>query len=135
MNITSTSRPFTDAVNELRARKKMRFVDLESGCGRARSTAWFNNLINGDVWSVSPPDVGTFQDLADLLETNEQAVREMIAEEWFGVTPSTEYSARVRDLAADLDALPEMNFHLVRMLINQLGPANIAPQSATNGGS
>jgi hypothetical protein len=101
----------------------MRYGDLEAGCNRARSTAWFNTLINRGTWTVSPPDDSVLDELAHLLGTTRRRVAEMIAEEWYGVATAG-LSARVRSLATRIDALDEKDVVLVEALIQRLQPSD-----------
>ena len=118
-------RPFTSRIIELR--RHMRYTDLENKSNRARSTAWFNNLVNGrSQWNVNPPPDQTIDDLATLMSTTAEHVRQMIAEEWYGVR-TTELSARVRSLAPRLDALNADDAALVEQLVQRLQPASLKP--------
>ncbi len=115
----NVQRPFTSRIEALR-RKGMRFVDLQNGCDEARSSAWFNKLINSSSpWVVSPPGRDTLAGLSALTGASKRQVREWIAEEWYGVVP-TEQSARVRGLAGRLDALGDEDFALVETLVQRL---------------
>lgn len=120
MDITLNKRPFTRRIMEVKDRRGYRYADLEARCNRARSTAWFNNVVNGRP--VSPPTDSTLADLAALLETTERHVAEMVAEEWYGVMV-TDHSPRVRALAPRLDALSKDDAALVEQLIQRLLPA------------
>ena len=114
------SRPFTDRINALRGQQRLRYADLETNANRARSTAWFNNLVNKGTWAVSPPPRDTWTDLAALLGTSADDVRQMIAEEWYGVTPGQGVSPRVAGLAKRLDVLDEGDAALVEALVQRL---------------
>jgi len=75
----SHGRPFTESINALRS-KGYRFQDLSVRSDEARSTAWFNNLVNSeDPWAVAPPSDRTWQGLARLLGITEQHLRELVA--------------------------------------------------------
>ena len=98
-------RPFSSRLEEIRRLRGYRFVDLEQVAGRARSSGWFNNLLNGrSPWRVQPPSDDTIDDLAHLLETTPTHVREMIAEEWYDVA-RTEQSGRVRQFVLGIISL------------------------------
>src|SRR4051812_14542908 len=117
----SDARPFSNRVAELRGRG-YRYADLEEKSRRARSTAWFNKLMNSSSpWVVSPPDQGTLEALAELLETTARHVAEMVAQEWYGVK-RTEQSPRVAALTPRLDALTKEDAELVESLIQRLQP-------------
>lgn len=111
--------PFTDRVNALRGRG-LRYADLEARCRRARSTAWFNILVNQGTWAVNPPPQSTWKPLAGLLEVSEDTVREMIAEQWYGVSVHDHVSARVKVLAPRLDALSDQDAALIDNLLQRL---------------
>ena len=119
LKMLNVDRPFTSKVRGLRARGK-RYADLEAGCQRARSTAWFNNLVNSsDPWAVSPPGDDALDGLATLMGTTRRRVQEMIAEEWYQVR-RTDFSPRVHDLASRLDGLSEDDAALVEALVQRL---------------
>jgi hypothetical protein len=113
-------RPFSSRLEEIRRLRGYRFVDLERFAGRARSSGWFNNLLNGrSPWRVQPPSDDTIDDLAHLLETTSTHVREMIAEEWYDVG-RTEQSGRVAALAPRLDALSDEDADFVEQMVQRL---------------
>jgi hypothetical protein len=62
----SPQRPFRDRVDEIRRMRKLSYVDLEERGYRARSTAWFNTLVNQSRWRAGPPADDTIDDLASL---------------------------------------------------------------------
>jgi len=101
----------------------MRYADLEAGSDRARSTAWFNNLVNRGPEAVSPPTQETFAGFARLFGVTPQDVALMIAEEWYGAR-QTELSARVRGLAPRLDRLSNEDAALVEALVQRLQPTD-----------
>lgn len=77
-------RPFTALVEGLR-KSGFRYQDLVTGSGEARSSAWFNNLVNGSTpWVVSPPAPDTWPRLAALFNIEPDHLQSLIAEEWFG---------------------------------------------------
>ena len=80
-------RPFSALVEGLR-KSGFRYQDLVTRSGEARSSAWFNNLVNGSTpWVVSPPAPDTWPRLAALFNIEPDHLQSLIAEEWFG--PST----------------------------------------------
>lgn len=80
---TQAPRPFTDLINALR-RDGYRYQDLVNKSGEARSSAWFNNLVNSnDPWVVSPPAPSTWSGLATLCGVSVDHLKVAIAEEWF----------------------------------------------------
>jgi hypothetical protein len=118
---TLTNRPFTARVESLRARG-YRYSDLASGCDDARSSAWFNNLCNSsDPWKVSPPSRDALPGLATLLGVSQKAVKEMIAEEWYGVGRTEPLSARVQALGPTVDRLSDEDFARIEDLATRLG--------------
>lgn len=122
--MNGSGRPFQAKVNDLRDRG-LRYADLEAQSDRARSTAWFNNLVNGGPWQVDPPRKNTFERFARLFKTDEAEVRRMISEEWFGIV-QTSTSPRVRAIASRLDALDSDDFELVEALVQRLQPPPVA---------
>ncbi|WP_186814905.1 hypothetical protein [Cellulomonas terrae] len=92
-------RPFTALVNALRA-KGYRYQDLVNRSGEARSSAWFNNLVNGSTpWIVAPPNPETWERLATLFGITEQHLSEAIAVEWFGAASGSDLEPEVRAVA------------------------------------
>lgn len=114
------SRPFSRRLSDIRQQRGYRYADLERVASRARSSGWFNNLLNGRTpWRVQPPSDDTLDHMAKLLETTRTHVCEMIAEEWYGVT-RTDQSARVAALAPRLDALSDADADFVEELVQRL---------------
>ena len=129
----SYGRPFTDALNALRSRG-YRFQDLSVRSDEARSTAWFNNLVNSDdPWAVAPPSDRTWPGLAQLLGITEAHLRELIAAEWFGVKASVipGDTRTFVDLAADL---PPRDVELLTAIARRLkqGPRQLTRAEALN---
>lgn len=122
-----TVRPFTDRLNSIRQDNRYRYADLEAKSDRVRSTAWFNNLINGGTWAVSPPPRDTWSGLASLLETSVDDVRRIVAEEWFEVPPPEKMSSRVAALRSRLDDLSDEDAGLVEALVQRLTMTSPTP--------
>ena len=119
---STEGRAFTSRVLALRA-AGARYQDLADRSYDARSTAWFNNLVNShDPWAVSPPSPGAWPGLSQLLGVTEPRLCEMIAEEWFAVS-ATDVPSRVRDLVALLSPLSDGDLDLLRGLVERLGQA------------
>ena len=117
----SATRPFTSRVNEVRTRKHLRYTDLASGCLDARSSAWFNHLCNASTpWEVNPPGDAALAGLARLLEVNTEGLREMIAQEWYGVGRAESLSPRVQSLRPTLEALEPEDFARIEDLALRL---------------
>jgi len=122
----SHGRPFTESINALRS-KGYRFQDLSVRSDEARSTAWFNNLVNSeDPWAVAPPSDRTWQGLARLLGITEQHLRELVAAEWFGVKASATPDS-TRAIADLLKDLPPRDVELVTAIARRLkqGPRQL----------
>jgi hypothetical protein len=120
----NAKRPLTTKINDLRQQAGMRYADLARECDEVRSTAWFNKLVNGSTpWVVSPPSDDTIDGFVRLLGGTADDVRAWIAEEWYGVVPS-ELSARVRGLAARVDALSPQDFRLLDALLTRLSSSS-----------
>lgn len=118
------TQPFTRRVRALRS-DGLRFQDLVEGSRGARSSAWFNNLVNRGASAVSPPPADTWTGLAALFGTDTAHVREMIAEEWFGVR-AHDVPDRVRGIAAAVVALSDDDFDLVATLVRRLGETAVS---------
>jgi hypothetical protein len=124
-------RPFTDAVNRKR-RQGLRYIDLETESNRARSTAWFNNLVNARTpWKVSPPSRESFAGLCKLFDVDEALLRQWIAQEWYG-SEVAKFSPRVVALARQIDELDQKDAELVAALIARLtgGTVNVLAAAA-----
>lgn len=117
----NTREPFRDAVQALRD-QGVKYQDLHLDAQRVRSTAWFNNLVNNGASAVSPPTADAVEGFAALFKTTPERVKEMIAEEWYGVRME-ELSPTVQHLASRIDALDEADVKLVESLIQRLQPA------------
>jgi len=127
-------RPFTALVNRCR-RDGLRYEDLDRNSHRARSSAWFNNLVNSyrGPWKVAPPSPEAWPGLATLLGISEQHVREAIAREWFGVGPDVSTTADVRqiiDIARDLDP---SDLALLRLVAQRLSTPRVSDTQAIPG--
>ena len=132
----SGTRPFTSRVNEVRARKRLRYTDLASGCLDARSSAWFNNLCNASTpWKVNPPDEAALAGLARLLEVETESLREMISQEWYGVRREEPLSPRIQSLRPTLEALAPEDFSRVEDLALRLSHLARLTSSLTEAGS
>jgi len=118
------SRPFRDKIDQIRTTRKLRYSDLANESQDARSSAWFNKLITGERWDVSPPDWSTIDRFAALMGTTHAHVCQMIAEEWYGVIAIEQSSSRVRELASRLDALEPDDYVYVERLVMRLLPSD-----------
>lgn len=99
------------------------FRRMEAGSDRARSQAWWNNLVRYGGWEpegarVGPPPPEAIASIAKLFKRTAKEVREMIAADWYKVYPTPEISARVRQ--TPLNALTEDDAKLVESLIRRL---------------
>ena len=116
----SSPRPFTDAINRKRAEDGLRFIDLETKSSRARSTAWYNYLVNSTTpWKVNPPTKDTFTGLRKLLGVSEQVLKNWIAQEWYGSSPDN-VSTRVTVLADAIDALSEEDYVMLVAVLTRM---------------
>jgi hypothetical protein len=94
-------------------------------CG-GRSQAWWNNLVNYGAWRgpgnqrVGPPPPEAIHGIATLFKVTKQEMCDMIAADWYGVTPPPEVSQRVRRLETAVDALKEADFNMVEALVRRL---------------
>lgn len=118
------ARPFTEKVVEVRSRRRLRYSDLANESDDARSSAWFNKLLNhSDPWVVNPPTRDTFDGLTTLLGVSESTLCQMIAEEWYGVA-TAEPSARGRSLGPALDQLTDDDYRIAEQVVHRLNAAN-----------
>ena len=116
---TSTSRPFTALINALR-RDGHRYQDLVNKSNEARSSAWFNNLVNGsDPWAVSPPAPAAWPGLAALFGVSVDHLKAAIAEEWFGAQDGG-LTARERGLVDVSKRLIDDDHEMLRRLAVRL---------------
>lgn len=113
-------RPFTQMLRNLR-RDGARYQDLVNRSGEARSSSWFNNLLNAprSPWVVAPPDPEAWPGLARLLDVSEPHLREAIAQEWYGVGDDS-FSTDARRLAEAVEALDEGDRSMVAAFAQRL---------------
>ena len=118
--MTIDDRPFTGLVNRLRTERGYRYSDLVNKSGEARSSAWFNNLVNApDPWAVTPPDPDAWPGLMSLFGITEDHLREAIAEEWFRVRRN-EVPSIQPDVLNVIASLDEGDIGLIRSLAERL---------------
>lgn len=105
IDIDSTKGPFRDAVVKLYAwGHGLRFQDIAAGCDHVRSATWWNQVHNAKA--VSPPAVELMPYLGKVLGFPAEAVAEMVAAQWYGVTKA-DVSERVARMAPLIDSLSE----------------------------
>jgi hypothetical protein len=105
--------------------RQMDYVTMSVMCERARSHAWWKNLVEHGAWGgfsgrVGPPDPEALAGIAKLFGTTEEQVAAMIAADWYGVHPDTEVSTRALALGPLLDQLSEPDLDLVEALVRRL---------------
>lgn len=108
---------------------KMRYADMEIGCDRARSSAWWNNLIRYGAWNgysgrVAPPPPEALDGIVKLFETvrpgiTKEEVAAMIAADWYQVQCS-EVSPRVRQMESAIDQLSQPDADLIESVARRL---------------
>lgn len=81
-----SARPFTHALKGVRDTTGS-YADVARRAGYARSTSWLTKLASArEPWSVAhPPTPACLPALARMFGVSEARVREMVAQEWFGV--------------------------------------------------
>ncbi|MEV0344010.1 hypothetical protein AB0H49_33875 [Nocardia sp. NPDC050713] len=104
----------------------MDYQDMAHACDRARSHAWWRNLVEHGAWGgiagrVGPPDPDALDGIARMFGTTPEQVGVMIAADWYGVHQDEQISSRVRQLAAVIDELTEEDADLVESLARRLG--------------
>lgn len=130
-NTTWGPRPFTALVEGLR-KSGFRYQDLVTRSGEARSSAWFNNLVNGSTpWVVSPPAPDTWPRLAYLFDIAPNHLQSLIAEEWFG--PSTgELTTAQRALLDKVKHLGDEDLELLGRIATRLAQPVKTPEEQLN---
>ena len=103
--------------------RRLTYEEISRRSKWARSSAWFNNLVNRDVgpnyWGVNPPGPDTWDGIAELLNVTADDVRQMVAHEWFGVKQEGT-SERVAALATRLDKLDDEDANFIDSLLTRL---------------
>ena len=110
------SEPFRQKVVDLN--RTMRFSDMAHECNDARSSAWWNNVKNGQRVAPPPPEI--LDDIGRLFGVPAERVAEMVAEQWYGISPTADLSMRVRAIGSSLDALSDRDYALVESLVHRL---------------
>ncbi|MDX3313048.1 helix-turn-helix transcriptional regulator [Streptomyces sp. ME08-AFT2] len=110
-----TTAPFADRVRHINACFHT-YAQMAGMTGR--SAAWWNNLALGK--SVNPPPPDLIPDMASMLGVPERRIREMIAEEWYGVRPDDSASRRAMALSSDLVMLDDADYEVVEKLTRHL---------------
>jgi hypothetical protein len=119
ITILEHQRPFTALVQVLRG-AGYRYQDLSERSYGARSTAWFNNLVNSDdPWRVAPPPRATWAGLAHLFDVDEGHVQELVAQEWFSIRRSNVTNA-VLGMASAINALEPDDLELLKQIARRL---------------
>lgn len=127
--MNNQERPFTTAVRLLRD-KGARYNDLASKSFAARSTSWFNKLLNSrDPWVVNPPNPDTLVGLRILLDVPDQVLRRWIATEWYGI-PGGEQPQRTDSLARSISHLDPEDRTMVEVLAMRLRRQKASPVHA-----
>jgi hypothetical protein len=110
--------PFADRVRHINAYYHT-YAEMAEMTGR--SAAWWNNLALGK--SVNPPPPHLIPDMASMLGVSERRIREMIAEEWYGIRPddsSPRAGRRAVELSADLTMLDDADYEIIEKLTGRL---------------
>jgi hypothetical protein len=82
----------------------------------ARSSGWFNKLVNEDVGNPPPP--ATLEGLAQLLRVSRRRVAELVAEQWYGVRPDDEIPPHLRALLEALQGVAEEDLPYIEQLVD-----------------
>src|SRR6266545_6985005 len=104
-----TMTPFRDTASRISKRKD--YITMSVDSNRARSHAWWKNLVEYGAWSgpgstrVGPPDPEALAGIARLFGTSKEQVAAMVAADWYGVHPDAGLSARALNLGPVLDDL------------------------------
>lgn len=108
---------FTEAIRRLNS-NGMTFNRMAAACNFARSTSWFNKLVNYDEGNPPPPEV--LEDLATMMGVSKRRVKEMVAEEWYGVRPDDTVPSHLRGLVAALRGIEQEDVPVVEQLVKHL---------------
>lgn len=118
-----SSTPFRDTAQQVADRLGSDYAAMQVHSDRARSHAWWRNVVNHGAWAgpagtrVGPPDPESIPGIAQLFGTTEEQVQSMIAADWYGVVPDGSYTAQTQRIAANLENLAEDDRDLVEGLV------------------
>jgi hypothetical protein len=115
--------PFRDTAKEISRTKD--YVTMSVECDRARSHAWWKNLVECGAWRgpgtrVGPPTPEALDGIAKLFGTTVEQVSAMIAADWYGMHPDADVSARALRLGPTLDELDEADAELLEAIARRL---------------
>jgi hypothetical protein len=110
--------PFSAAVEQVHD-SGVTYQQMAERCGGVRSASWWNRIVRADE-TTDPPPHQHLGKIAEMLGMTERRVQELVAQEWFGVTPFDGVSERTRRMSAVLDGLPEEDFEFVSALAHRL---------------
>ncbi len=101
---------------------------MSVGSDRVRSHGWWRNVVHYGAWNgpgdarVGPPTPEAVDGIAKLFGLDKSHVNAMIAEDWYGVAPTSGPSARVQRLAPLIDKLSEQDADLIEAIIRRISP-------------
>jgi len=116
--------PFREAARRIAVSGKD-YISMSVLSDRARSHGWWRNVVEYGPWQgpgetrVGPPTPEAVHGIAKLFGTTPERVSEMIAADWYGVEKNSEFSARVKKLAPNIDLLDEADAELVDQMIRR----------------
>jgi transcriptional regulator with XRE-family HTH domain len=109
--------PFVEAVEKLHA-SGVTFQEMAKRCGGVRSAAWWNRVARNR--NTDPPPWQEVDKIAQVLGVTPRRVQELIAQDWYGVTPFDGVSERTRRMSAVLDGLTDEDAEFVSALAHRL---------------
>lgn len=84
----------------------------------SRSAGWWNNMANYHM--DTPPAPKFIPGIAEVLRVTERQVKELIAEQWYGVCPDDQLPRRLRPLVATAEGVARADLPLLHDLARAL---------------
>ncbi|NWF28244.1 hypothetical protein HW130_18550 [Streptomyces sp. PKU-EA00015] len=94
------------------------------GKEESRSSGWWNNMANYHM--DTPPAPKYIPGIAEVLKMSEREVKELIAEQWYGVRPDDRLPRRLRTLVATARRVARVDLVLLNDVARALGDKHSA---------
>lgn len=123
MDYAPYATPFTDAVLR-RNEAGMTYSQMEAktwevgGKEGSRSAGWWNNMAK--YWMATPPGPNYIPGIAAVLKLSQRRVRELIAEQWYGVKPGDGLPGKLAPLVATARGVKSEDLPLLAELAQAL---------------